>query len=513
MAEDRREREKKNRNMAVSFLVLGALLFVVLGVMYYMKNIMPKQMIEQGKRYLEVQEYDKALNSFNNAANALPYDNEPIYYKALTLSKMQPSYKTQKELFDIAQLEDCEEASMLAENALQQMRNSLEYQIGPNYVDNVLFEDQLIRWNPAEPITFSISAAREIPQEYYQGIDRAFQSWQQATNGQIRFKQVFSIRDAKINIVFKDDVTLNNAALDKATAAIVEPVVDESTLKRMDMSVRYTDEEGNYYSFEQFSALVQHEVGHALGLWGHSVDTLDVMHHNGDFINEYTYFKPISTRDINTLMLVYKMIPDIIDVPLTPEEYESMFYHGAITYYPGENFEQEIQRLISQLRGDRQNLIIWVDLAINYAYKKQYQRSNYILNKVLPMTATDFRNQYVILYNLAVNFYKMRDYYSAERCLNLATNIQDDKETQMLEAFIDFRLGRIAYAEQKLLELRKTYPDDIEIALKLAELYYHEKNSKAEKDAIRILLENNPKASKDRRVKKYQSVIKKVRTK
>ena len=75
MAEDKQEREKKSRNMVVSFLVLGALLFVVLGVMYYMKNIMPRQMIEQGKKYLEVQDYDKALNSFNSNSNGVQTDD------------------------------------------------------------------------------------------------------------------------------------------------------------------------------------------------------------------------------------------------------------------------------------------------------------------------------------------------------------------------------------------------------------------------------------------------------
>ena len=66
---------------------------------------------------------------------------------------------------------------------------------------------------------------------------------------------------------------------------------------------------------------------------------------------------------------------------------------------------------------------------------------NYILNKVLPLVSSDFRNQHVILYNLAANFYKMEEYEMAEKYLNYAVKIEDDLETQILESFIDLKPG------------------------------------------------------------------------
>lgn len=500
--EDKKTKEQKNRNLRTSLIIFGIILLLVLGFLFYLKRLMPAQLMNQGKKNLEAGSYSKALKLFDMAADANPYDDEPIYYKALTLSKMPPTYENQKALYEIAQLDDCEEASDFAEQILLNMRKLIDNKIGPNYIDNVLYEDQLVRWNISEPVTYYVSGNMTVPSEYYETVRKAFRNWEMATNGEISFKEVNSSKNSKINVTFVDDVTLKNS-YDPSRAGNVVPSMKDSKLLKMDVNLKNVNSSGEKYSEDQLLALAQHEIGHALGLWGHSADENDVMFYSGDYASADTRLKQISQRDINTLMLVYRMIPDVIDKPL--DNYNDMFYHNILTTYPGENFELEIQRLISQLKDDRKNIIVWVDLAINYAYKKQYPRSNYILNKVLPLTANDFRNQHVVLYNLAANYYKMKDYKTAERYLNYATNIQDDMDTQILEAFIDLRLGRENVAKDKLKLLNKTYPDHIEIALKLAEIYHLNQDKQNEKEVIDNLIKNNSKALKDRRVAKYKS--------
>ena len=159
---------------------------------------------------------------------------------------------------------------------------------------------------------------------------------------------------------------------------------------------------------------------------------------------------------------------------------------------------------MAELKNDRQNIIIWVDLALNHAYKKQYARSNHILMNALPLVETDVQNQHVILYNLAVNWYKMKNYENAERYLLLAKSFGDDFETQLLETFIDVKLNRLLLAKEKLTIMSKQYPENIDIAIKLAEIYHREKDRKAANEVISNLIKNNPKAQRDRRVLKYQ---------
>ena len=329
-------------------------------------------------------------------------------------------------------------------------------------------------------------------------------NWQTATNGEIMFKETMGNKNANICFNFVDDLTFKDKYEPERIGKAI-PAIKDNTLQRIDVYIKPTDTKGIRINNDKLLPLAEHEIGHALGLWGHSASPDDIMYHTGDYLNNDTKTTGISSRDVNTLMLIYKMIPDVIDIPLASEDYNNMFYHQILTTYPGENFELEIQRLISQLKDDRQNIIVWVDLAINYAYKKQYERSNYILNRVLPLVVNDYQNQHVILYNLAANYYKMRNYVTAERYLNLATKINDDLDTQILESFIDLRLGRKQIAKDKLKELHKQYPDHIEIALKLAEIYNSEKDKNLEKFVIDTLVKHNPKAIKDRRVQKYKS--------
>ena len=496
------ENTQRTKEMKISFLLFAIVLIIVIGVYYYFKKMLPDVMFNQGKKYYEVGQYDKALKSFTSVANAKPYDSEPVYYQALTLSKMPPTYETQKMLYDISQLEDCEQASELAEQILSNMRTDLTKQVGPSYIDNVLFEDQLIRWNNSDAISYAIFTDGDVPAENIAAVKKAFQAWQTATNGEIKFREQVGNKNANICVNFKDDISMNERYVAELAGKTI-PSIHNNKLNKMDIYLKKFSDKGATYKPDQIFSVAQHEIGHALGLGGHSSDPKDVLHYTGDMINEGTVVKPISNKDVNTLALLYKMVPDVIDTPLPESAYANLLYHFILTTYPNVNYEAEIKRLMAELKNDRKNIIIWVDLAINYAYKKQYARSNHILVNALPLVETDVQNQHVVLYNLAVNWYKMKNYTNAERYLLLAKSFGDDFETQLLETFIDVKLNRLLLAKEKLVLLSKQYPENIDVAIKLAEVYHKEKDRKKANEVIDTLVKYNPKAERDRRVRKY----------
>ena len=498
--------EKKKNSIVITVIVFIVLLILIVGIKNYLSTIMPEFQLKQGKKYLEAGQYDRALTMFESARKGLPYSNEPITYKAIVLSKMPITYEVQKALYEIAQLDDCNEASDIAEQAILNMRQNLERKIGPSYIDNVLFEDQLVRWNNSEPITYFIKNNIFVPQYYNDVVRRAFDNWQHALGNQIVFRPVSSEGEAKIVVTFTDFVKpANNIEYGDNLSGFTSPVINNLKLIKMNIDLKNTDVTGHEFNENNLLELAQHEIGHALGIGGHSADSNDVMFYDGDTVNDGTYFKQISRKDINTLLTIYNMIPDVIDKSLTETQAKDMYFHNILTAYPGENFELEIRRLMSMLQSKRSDIVIWVDLAIKYAYKKQFERSNAILNKVFPLAYDNMHNQHVILYNLAANYYKMREYKTAETYLNRAMNYDDDLDTQILEAFIDFKLDRLSIAKDKLTALNRTYPDNIEIALKLSEIYWKLKDKDNEEKVIEKLLKANPNAIRDRRVLKYKA--------
>lgn len=501
-------RKEQKRSLKTSILIFVIVLLLIMGVFYFLRNMVPDFMFNQGKKYLDAGQYEKALKTFVNVANAKPYDSEPIYYQALALSKMPPTYETQKALYEISQLEDCDEASELADNVLMNMRRDLENQIGPNYADNILFDDVLIRWNNSKPITFSISADSSVPPESINAVKDAVYSWQGATNGTIRFQETNVNSSTNINIRFTNDISLKDE-FDPNKLGKTVPAYKDNVLQKMDVYIKKADSNGVPFPPDKVYNLVVHETGHALGLGGHSADEKDVMYYTGDTVSVPNERKNITNRDANTVMLLYRLIPDVINTPIAQSDYGKLLFHEIFTAYPGENFELETQRLISQLRANGNDIVAWVDLAINFGMRNQFARSNYILNQALPLVKNDYRNQFVVLYNMAVNYYKLKEYKTAEKNLNLAKMLNDDLDTQILETFIDVRLGRLSIAQEKLNILARTYPDNIEIALKLAEVYHIQKERKLEKETIENLIKRNPKAIRDRRVLKYKAKNKK----
>ncbi|MCD7739830.1 MAG: matrixin family metalloprotease [Candidatus Gastranaerophilales bacterium] len=496
-----KKNEKNKSTWTITLIILAIALLLILGVYFYLQKLMPEHMFNQGKKYMEIGQYDKALKMFDIVVQKKPYDSEPVYYQALALSKLPPTYENQKKLYEISQLDDVEEASTLAENVLTEMRKQVDREAGSNYIDNVLYDDILIRWNNSKPVTYSIIGDSSVPQEYYDTIKEAINRWQTATNGQIVFKETQGNKNANIAINLIDDIS----RYDTNNTGKTIPEMDDNVLKKMNVYIRKTDNKGNYYGTDKLLTLAQHEIGHALGIGGHSANDDDIMYYDYDKISDDIGERNITDRDLNTINLLYRMVPDVIDEPISESEYNNMLYHAFVTTYPGENFELEIQKLISQLQNDRQNIVFWVDLAINYAYKKQYARSNYILHNILPLVKSDLQNQHVILYNLAANFYKMKDYRLSSTYLKLAENIQSDMDTQILDAFIDYREERIELAEDKLKILSEKYPENIDVALKLVEIYYKKKDSKKEMEIIDNLIKKNPKAIRDRRVLKYRA--------
>ena len=143
--------KKKTKDLQISLIVFALITIFTIIFMFYLKKLMPEYMMKQGKRYLEIGHHEKALQLFDMASESLPYSCEPIYYKAITYSKMPPNYENQKMLYDYSKSSDCENISEEVTKILNMMRKYYFKTSGESYIDNVLELKEKIL------VTFSLS--------------------------------------------------------------------------------------------------------------------------------------------------------------------------------------------------------------------------------------------------------------------------------------------------------------------------------------------------------------------
>lgn len=503
--EDGEEKESiprgKGEKTLYAILIIIVLILVILGYLYY-KTVFPKQIMNAGKKYYEIKQYDKAMRIFKYMEKKYAKEEEAIYYEVLTLAKMPPIYENQKRLYEIWEKDECDKASKTAWEVMQNIRKQIIMQAGVNYIDNIFNEEVIVRWNNSRAITYAVRTEGEISSDILSITEKAFKQWQRAINNEITFKQ--NMLSANIVIHITDKIPQDSLYTKKEVSGVTVGTISENKLQRMDIYINIMDKKGEIYSNEKIYSILMHEIGHALGIGSHSASEYDLMNYNGDTISQNKKNEEISLRDINTLMFLYKMVPDAINEPISEETKSRLLYHPIITTIPGANYEIEIKRLIEEIKVDEENIIKWIDLANNLGIRKQYIRANYILKNLIEYVGESKQKQYSIYYNMALNYYKMKEYEEAEKYIKKAENINKNKKTETLSAYIEIKKGKLESAKEKLIILRRENPANITNGVKLAEIYYKEKKYKDSRVVIKDLIKNNPDAKRDARVKKYK---------
>jgi len=204
---------------------------------------------------------------------------------------------------------------------------------GNDYLDDIMAatEKKVLRFK-AMPIPVYITPYQV--RSYTRACVEGFECWEQRTNGLVRFVQVSNPNDARIKVTWKKlgmSTDSDNCALGAHTVTkwqknssgkmavvgvggIPLPVF----IPRMgpkytvpaqvvEVNVDLIDAKVQDFRFTLLKNIVTHELGHALGLLGHSGEKSDMMYAVTDENSR------ISQRDIKTLEKLYELK---VDIPL-----------------------------------------------------------------------------------------------------------------------------------------------------------------------------------------------------
>ena len=311
-----------------------------------------------------------------------------------------------------------------------------------SYFRNVCKNGKLIRWNKNSlPLKVYIEDSKSVPEYYREVVLSAYQAWQRASEGLVRFEYVETPQEADMKCYFR--VTENKDSIGTHAFSVNGNTITDSVIV-----FSKTDKKGyNHDSKQLFSSALQ-EVGHSLGLTGKSPSIYDVMYPIGTKFNT-----EITPRDLKTLALLYSVVPDITDKPLTQEEKSQLFTAS------------EILETLNVPVNDDTNLEEFTagDIASHLALAEQYRkRAEYGKAakeyQIVAQMKSDRRSKSEVYYEVAVMYLDAEEYDNAKSCADIAWATDENDLTITLPPLINYYMKRSNSAVSQLEEILKENP-------------------------------------------------------
>lgn len=505
-------KKKKQKKLKSKFQKLNIIFLwitlVVCVCAFVIKLFFPTILFELGKNAYERGDYQASAKLLKASSLLNPEDNQCLYYWADSLSKLPLTYESQQDLYKITQLDNDSAADLLATTILKTFKVNFMLKVGENYIENALFNNQVLHWNlNSMPLTYYVDYSISVPQYYAEAINKSFKEWQEKTGQLIKFKPVDRMEDANIILFFKnvDNSVMAKDGRVEYNVGEANPIIENGYLKQMKIQIITQNNLKQYFSSGEISTVMKHEIGHALGIWGHSNDINNIMYYSASqefgFLNSSE--KEISPQDINTLRLLYFFAPEITDKKIASTEKNYYLYAPIIINKLEGNSDFYIQKSLDFARKRPDDVNRWIELAGAYSSSKNYDESIDVLNKAVQMTQ-DTETLSIIYYNLANDYINIKEPTQAMDCANKAKEIKNDFEIKSLIAYIKYKKGDLKDAKEDLLILQEENPANIDNALTLADVYIKERKYFDARSTLKNLTKNNPDAANDERLSYYK---------
>lgn len=312
-----------------------------------------------------------------------------------------------------------------------------------SYYRNVASGGKIIRWNAVSfPLKVYIQDSADVPEYYREIVMSAYQAWQRASEGLVKFEFVETPSEADMKCYFKN--TDNKKSIGVHSFTISGNKITDSTI----VFNRVDDKNHNLDSKQLFSSALQ-EIGHSLGLTGKSSSIYDVMYPIGTKFNT-----EITTRDLKTLALVYATIPDVTNIPLTNNEKSNLFTTSEILATLNVPVTNDTKNLDEVVAND---ISTHLALAEQYRRRAEYDKAAREYQAVAQMKS-DRRSKSEVYYEVAVMYLDAEEYSNAKSCAEIAMATDANDLTDTLPALIDYYTKRSTSAIEQLETILKQNP-------------------------------------------------------
>ena len=434
---------------------LAILLLLILTILFTTTKLTPTYYYFIGKNFYEKQNYVKAYQNLKKAYNTNKENKEYRYYYTKTLTNLSPTINIQKEIFDLSVSSQKDSAQQAAEKTVSNWRNQVLSYIGDNYIEQAPLDKGIIRWDenkfPLKIIVVNNSGI-EIPQYYNTEIMKSFAQWQ-ASTGFIKFATTNTINNANIIVnIIQPPSNLCSENNCKYIVGYTTPNYKKSLLNNMTIVLYATDPLGNFFSDKELYNVILHEIGHALGIMGHSYSSEDLMYmdasNNNNFYAPYrSSFQYLSSKDINTIKLLYKLVPNITNTPIKDLNTKGLIYSPIILGTSSQISQRKLKEAQNYVKNAPNISSGYIDMGIAYAELNKNKQAIKAMQKAYELAKTD-NEKYIVLYNLSAIYLNTNKYDTALDYANQAKNINNNEDIN--ELILNINLQKNKKQDKKL---------------------------------------------------------------
>ncbi len=312
-----------------------------------------------------------------------------------------------------------------------------------SYFRNVAKNGKIVRWNKKTfPLNVYVEDCKSVPSYYREIVMSAYQSWQRASEGLVRFNFVETPEEADMKCYFKN--TDNKDSIGMQAFSVNGNTITESIIV-----FNRVDNKGYSHDSKQLYSAALQEIGRSLGLTGKSQSIYDVMYPIGTKFNT-----EITPRDLKTLALLYSVLPDVTNEPLSNEEKAELFTVAEIlsTLNVPVNDDTNLEEVVPA--GD---IATHLALAEQYRKRAEYMKAAQEYQTVAQMK-TDRRSKSEVYYEVAVMFLDAEEFDNAKSCAEIAWATDENDLTITLSPLIDYYMKRSDSAVSGLETILKENP-------------------------------------------------------
>ena len=508
---------KKNKKNSISEenkirVIVYSLLIIFLLFFAFNQNILNAYFLYNANNAYAQGDFENAFKNYKNAFST-NIDNKKYvakYYSTMGKLKFYPV--VQKEMIKLKTKYNNQKVNDRIDSLFEKERTKIFSEFGINYIDHVSTNANIIHWNYEFPIMVKIEM-NAVPDYYIDQIKKAFFDWSQALNGELVFKYT-NDKKCDIDISFVDSISGATEQYGKKLEILGStiPSYSGNILNLVEIKFRKNDIDGSEFTENQIYNLALHEIGHALGISGHSYNREDTMYPtNNDAIwareteTLLIHKKTLTDRDVNTVRLLYKIIPDITNQYYS-KDYKLGFYYPEVVLGSPEEMAQkklkESQTYMTMISG---NYISYMDLGEGYFSTKNYTEAKKAFLSALKLAKekTEYYNAY---YNLAVTSYESGKYDDAIEFARSANSYDNQNKANEIIGFCYIKQKKYAKAQDQFEKLVKENPGNILFSYTLADIYFARFNIIKALGEMRRIKAINPKALSDDTYSRYKII-------